>query len=473
VRARRAAAVLTAVGLGSALTAIGPAARPAGASGRVDGCVRLSSTTKVVHLGTPARPLTGVVLGRGRTGVVLANQSDRDLCDWLPFARGLAAQGFRVMLFDYGSGAPDQEVAAAGRALEGLGSSRIVLGGASEGAKAAILAQAAHPQLASAVVALSPERYLRGKDVLPAARRLDVPALFAVSVEDPYSARDTPELARASGHTRTRMVVVPGAAHGVDLVRGAAATAAAAVYDFLLPFGAPRRPPSLASECGTAAASGAPQPRAVAFTAADGVQLHGIVLGRGATAVVLAHEYPSSLCGWFPYAAELARDGVRVLLFDQRAKGSRLDLDVVAAVEKARELGAAKVVAMGASLGGAATLVAAGRDCFFVSGIVSVSGETDLRTYGRGVPPLYAVPTEQRIRAPLLVVGSKDDPLVGEADVARLLAHARAPSKRSVLVDGSGHGWDLLQGDGTSETVRDAVADFLAHTGEPVATGCS
>jgi hypothetical protein len=42
-----------------------------------------------------------------------------------------------------------------------------------------------------------------------------------------------------------------------------------------------------------------------------------------------------------------------------------------------------------------------------------------------------------------------------------------------VLVDGSGHGWDLLQGDGTSETVRDAVADFLAHMGEPVATGCS
>jgi pimeloyl-ACP methyl ester carboxylesterase len=270
------------------------------------------------------------------------------------------------------------------------------------------------------------------------------------------------------------MLVVPGAAHGVDLVRGAAgATAAAAVYDFLLPFGAPRRPRSLASECGTAAASGAPQPRPVACTAADGVQLHGIVLGRGTTAVVLAHEYPSSLCGWFPYAAGLARGGVRVLLFDQRAKGSRLDLDVVAVVEKARELGAAKVVAMGASLGGAATLVAAGRDCFFVSGIVSVSGETDLRTYGRGVPPLYAVPTERRIRAPLLVVGSKDDPLVGEADVARLLAHARAPWKHSVLVDGSGHGWDLLQGGGASETIRDAVADFLAHTGKPVATGCS
>ena len=131
----------------------------------------------------------------------------------------------------------------------------------------------------------------------------------------------------------------------------------------------------------------------MAFTAADGVQLHGVLLGPGGTTVVLAHEYPDSLCGWFPYAAELARAGNRVLLFDQRGKGTRLDLDVVAAVEQARELGAAKVVAMGASLGGAATLVAAGRDCFEVSGIVSASGETDLRTYGRGVPPLYAVPS--------------------------------------------------------------------------------
>jgi dienelactone hydrolase len=127
---------------------------------------------------------------------------------------------------------------------------------------------------------------------------------------------------------------------------------------------------------------------------------------------------------------------------------------------------------MGASLGGAATLVAAGRDCFPVSGVVSASGETDLRSYGRGVPPLYAVPTEPRITAPLLVVGSTGDPLVGEADVARLLERAGSTAKRSVLVDGTAHGWDLLQGDRASSRIRGAVADFVAHAGPPVATGC-
>ena len=426
----------------------------------------------LVRFGSGGR-LEGVVLGHARTGVVLANQSDEDLCSWLPFARATAAQGLRVLAFDYGSGAPEREVAAAAGELRRRGATRIVLVGASEGAKAAILAEAARPTLAAAVVALSPERFLRGTDVLPAARKLRVPTLFAVSAQDPHSARDTPTLAHAAARAPARLVTVPGDAHGIDLVSGPpAATVAAAAFDFLIPYGPRRHAPSLASECGRAVAAGAPPATAVAFTAGDGVQLHGVVLGRGGTTVVLAHEYPDSLCGWFPYAAVLARAGNRVLLFDQRGKGTRIDLDVVAAVEQARELGAAKVVAMGASLGGAATLVAAGRDCFEVSGIVSASGETDLRTYGRGVPPLYAVPFERRIAAPLLVVGSKDDPLVDETEVTRLLKRASSATKRSVLVDGSGHGWDLLQGPTANTPLRNAVADFVAHAGRPVATGC-
>ena len=173
---------------------------------------------------------------------------------------------------------------------------------------------------------------------------------------------------------------------GVALLRGApAATVAAAVYGFLLPFGPARPAPALATECGAAVASNVPGAQAVSFTAGDGVHLHGDVFGDGPTTVVLAHEFPSRLCGWFPYAAELARAGLRVLAFDSRTAGTRLDLDVVAAVDEAGRLGAERGVAMGASLGGAATLVAAGRDCFLVSGIVSASGETDLRGFGAGV----------------------------------------------------------------------------------------
>jgi hypothetical protein len=98
-----------------------------------------------------------------------------------------------------------------------------------------------------------------------------------------------------------------------------------------------------------------------------------------------------------------------------------------------------------------------------VSGVVSVSGETDLRSYGQGVPPLYAVPYEGRIRAPLLVVGSRADPLIGHLAVASLVGHAG--DARAVLIPGTVHGWDLLQGASQSTRIRAAVARFLAHAG--------
>ena len=120
---------------------------------------------------------------------------------------------------------------------------------------------------------------------------------------------------------------------------------------------------------------------------------------------------------------------------------------------------------------GRATLIAAGRDCMRVSGVVSVSGETDLRSHGQGVPPLYAVPYEGRIRAPLLVVGSRADPLIGHLAVATLVH--RAGDGRAVLIAGTVHGWDLLQGPSAAARIRAAVAAFLAQAGPPVATGCS
>ena len=439
----------------------------------LDGCVRAGHGTRIVRFtAAPGDHVLAAVLGSGKTGVVLGNESDLNLCGWLPFARTLARAGAAsVLLFDYNNAPPDVETAAAGRELTRLGATRIVFGGASEGAKVSIIAAAEHPGLARAVVALSPEAAQGGQQVAPSARKLTMPSLFAVSQEDPFSARDTPALEQVAGSARKRLVQVPGDAHGVYLLRGApAATVGAAVLDFVRGLGPPRRPPSLAAECGDV---GAPSSRPVAFTAGDGVTLTGDVLGAGDTTVVLAHEYPSSLCGWLPYASELARDGFRVLAFDSRGAGTRLDLDVVAAVDEARALGAGRVVAMGASMGGAATLVAAGRDCFLLSGVVSVSGETDLRGFGGGAPPLYAVPWEARLAAPLLVVGSRGDPLITPAQVQTLLDRAASKTKSAVLVDGSAHGWNLLQGAEADARVRAAVLDFLRAAQAPGATGCA
>jgi hypothetical protein len=45
--------------------------------------------------------LVGVVLGRGRSGLVLGHQLGSDLCEWLPQARAFAERGHRVLLFDF------------------------------------------------------------------------------------------------------------------------------------------------------------------------------------------------------------------------------------------------------------------------------------------------------------------------------------------------------------------------------------
>ena len=49
--------------------------------------------------------LDGAVLGQGRVGVLLTNDSENDLCSWLSYALQLSRQGYLVLLFDIrGSG---------------------------------------------------------------------------------------------------------------------------------------------------------------------------------------------------------------------------------------------------------------------------------------------------------------------------------------------------------------------------------
>src|SRR5512133_2932729 len=89
-----------------ALTAACSTTRPGGprattapptAATSLDDCVGAGQARLVAMPHGPA-----AVLGHGPAGVVLSNQSDRNLCGWLPFGRVLAARGFQALLYDYG-----------------------------------------------------------------------------------------------------------------------------------------------------------------------------------------------------------------------------------------------------------------------------------------------------------------------------------------------------------------------------------
>ncbi len=192
---------------------------------RVDGCLRLGRGAERTQVRVQASlTLRGAVIGAGRDGVVLANQSDRDLCSWLPLARALTHAGFRVLLFDYSGAEPQADVAAAAREPRREGARSVALIGASKGARAVLVAASLRAAGAAAVVSLSAESTGRTGPprIAPFVRRLRVPVLFVAARHDPWTAdgADTRELYSAARLAERRLVELPGDAHGVDLLAG-------------------------------------------------------------------------------------------------------------------------------------------------------------------------------------------------------------------------------------------------------------
>src|SRR6266511_2392612 len=134
---------------------------PPTTQGPLDGCVPTGQAS-LVDLGGGHQ---AAVLGSGGNGVVLSNQSDQNLCGWLPFGKVLAERGFRVLLYDYGAATdPAGDVALAAAKLRSLGAGTVQLVGTSESAKASLIAATTLQPPPAAVVSLSAERTLQGTD---------------------------------------------------------------------------------------------------------------------------------------------------------------------------------------------------------------------------------------------------------------------------------------------------------------------
>jgi dienelactone hydrolase len=178
--------------------------------------------------------LSGVVLGQGRTGVILAHQRWFNLCSWMPFARNLAEQGYRVLAFDFrGFGASSAPQGVAGRSLDldvsaGVeylhrqGADQVVLIGASMGATAALMGAANDQKDGSggvaAVISISGPSRFYGMDAGLAVKRMRVPVLFIASSEEGSYTRAAKVLYGRAGSRSKRMVIVPGRTHGMGLL---------------------------------------------------------------------------------------------------------------------------------------------------------------------------------------------------------------------------------------------------------------
>jgi hypothetical protein len=161
-------------------------------------------------------------LGSGRVGIVFANDSINDACSWSALARALAAQGHAVAVFKASRGLEVDQAVTVGAALRGEGAQRVVLIGASVGARAVLQAGVAHPRGVIGLVALSAERTVTNSpgDLLPDMRHVRLPVLSIGSRGDPLTkyGRDTRAIDRRLAHDT--MLLVSGSAHGTELLGG-------------------------------------------------------------------------------------------------------------------------------------------------------------------------------------------------------------------------------------------------------------
>jgi dienelactone hydrolase len=176
--------------------------------------------------------LTGLPLGRGERGVVLAHQSGGSLCDWIDYGQSLTDLGYTVFVFDLngrGLSQPsddffttprdDADVVAAAAQLRERGVRSVTLMGASAGATA-VVAAAPHIKGVAGVVEISGDAAAQGVDALGAAPRLRVPLLCLAAAGETAVARDARRLCdAATSATSAETVIVPDTyAHGTLLL---------------------------------------------------------------------------------------------------------------------------------------------------------------------------------------------------------------------------------------------------------------
>jgi pimeloyl-ACP methyl ester carboxylesterase len=195
---------------------------------------------------------------------------------------------------------------------------------------------------------------------------------------------------------------------------------------------------------------GGPNPvdaRLRTLTGPDGSRLPVVDIGAGSTVAIFVHQTDGDgLCGFCPYAVWVAsQTGVRSVLFDLCSfgsadchNGSFADdqlAQLALAVAYARAIpGVRRTVLVGASMGGALALAAAGRDR--VDAVVDLSGPPDWT----GAPAAAAAGA---VRVPCLVVASPNDSDADYGGIRAAFEKVKGTPKRFVVGAGP-HGWDLL-----------------------------
>jgi dienelactone hydrolase len=215
----------------------------------------------------------------------------------------------------------------------------------------------------------------------------------------------------------------------------------------------------------------------VTFRASDGVRLAGRSFGGGDVGVVLSHmgRHGDTAADWYRLARALAERGYTALAYNRRGVCSRtgrecsggVDVyasswkDVVGAAAFLRARGARKLVLVGASIGGMASLHALVTRRLEAAAFVEIGGVNHASGYDFSRQQLEALEGHK------LFVSAAGD-VYGGAETAREWhGWAREPKQLAIL-PGSAHGTDLLrEGQPTARPLTELILAFLARAAPP------
>jgi len=198
---------------------------------------------RVDIVATDGVQLIGHLAGSEGPGIVFGHMYPADHGSWTAFSQEMAQAGFRTLTFDfrgYGESGGEKNIAAIDRDMEGA--YRYLIGrkirpvylvGASMGGTAALIVAARVP--VAGVATLSAPLAFRGLDATQALSKLAMPKLFIASADDLPAAEAVKELAAKTADPKL-LKIVPGSAHGTDLLTTAQASSVKeALHAFFLP----------------------------------------------------------------------------------------------------------------------------------------------------------------------------------------------------------------------------------------------
>src|SRR5262249_5741042 len=166
--------------------------------------------------------LAGRRFGQGTTAIVLAHQSDGELCQWATYAERLARIGYLALAFDFRGYGHSQtrhypanqrwggDVAAAVRFVRAHGARKVFLLGASLGGSAVIQAAANVRPAVTGVVSVSGAADL--SNAIESVKDLRAPVLFLAGEGDRDFAADARRLDAAAASTQKQLRLYPSAA---------------------------------------------------------------------------------------------------------------------------------------------------------------------------------------------------------------------------------------------------------------------